>query len=148
VPLPSYGQPPSSLPPHHQKPSGRLRIALIGVVVFVVLGAVAGALLLLRPHPQPVLSVSSDYKVAATPAGARGTVLHVNGQQFSSNVAVTFLLDEIPVLGNGSAQSDANGIVRMDLTVTEGWGVGKHLLTARDANNFSTQAGVAVVIVP
>jgi len=118
------------------------------VVVFVVLGAVAGALLLLRPHPQPVLSVSSDYKVAATPAGARGTVLHVNGQQFSSNVAVTFLLDGIPVLGDGSAQSDANGIVRMDLTVTEGWGVGKHLLTARDANNFSTQAGVAVVIVP
>lgn len=151
---PSYGQPPatplpsSPLPPRQQKSGKGLRIALIGVVVCVVLGAVTGAFLLLQPHPQPVMSVSSDYKVAATPAGASGTVLHVSGQQFSSNAAVTFLLDGIPVPGNGSAQSDANGLVRMDLTVTDGWTVGKHLLTARDANNFTTQAGVAVVIVP
>ena len=152
---PSYGQPPtaaplpsSPLPPRQQKPGRGLIIALIAVVVCVVLGAVTGAFLLLQPHPQPVINVSSDYKVAATPAGASGTILHVSGQQFSSNAAVTFLLDGIPVPGNGSAQSDANGIVRMDLTVTEGWVVGKHLLTARDANNFTTQAGVAVVIVP
>jgi hypothetical protein len=93
------------------------------------------------------MSVSSDYKVAATPAAASGTVLHVSGQQFSSNTAVTFLLDGTPVPGNGNVQSDANGNIRGDLTVTEGWAVGKHLLTARDANNFTTQAGAAVVIV-
>jgi hypothetical protein len=61
---------------------------------------------------------------------------------------VTFQLDGTPAPGNGSAQSDANGNVRMDLTVTDGWVVGKHTLTGRDANSFTTKVGVVVVIVP
>lgn len=153
--LQSYG-PPSSVPPvpsyppqpPQQQTSTGLRIALIAGAVFVVLGLAAGAFLLLQPHPHPLISVSSAYKVGATPAGASGTVLHVSSQQFSSNTAVTLLLDGTPVPGARSVQSDANGNVKVDLTVTDGWGIGNHTLTARDANNYTTQTGVAVVVVP
>jgi FHA domain len=155
VAQPSYDQPAvvsppltSPLPPRKQQSGRGLKIALIGMVVFVVLGAITGAFFLLTPHLQPVMSVSSDYRVGATPAGSSGTIFHVSGQQFSSNAAVTFLLDGTPIPGNGSVQSDAHGNVRIDLTVTDGWVVGKHTLTGRDANNFTTKAGVVVVIVP
>jgi hypothetical protein len=45
-------------------------------------------------------------------------------------------------------QSDANGNIKTDLVVTEAWTVGKDTLTAKDAQNNVTKAGVNVIIVP
>jgi len=150
--IPAYGvappPPPTYTPPSSQKrPGGWLKIALIAVAALVVLaGAGFGAFLLTRP--QPVISITSGYKVDSTPAGATGTVFHVSGKQFSNNSTITFLLDGTPVSGERLGQSDANGNVKTDLTVTSDWAVGHHTLTAKDAENYVTKAGVAVVIVP
>jgi hypothetical protein len=43
-------------------------------------------------------------------------------------------------------QSDASGNVSADLTVTSAWTVGKHMLTAKDAGNYTTQSAVTVAI--
>lgn len=124
-------------------------IALIAVAALVVLAGVGtGAFLLLRPQPQPVISVTSDYKVGSTPAGALGTVFHVSGQKFSAYAQVLFLLDGTPVSSERIVESDANGNVRANLTVTDEWAVGNHVLTARDAENHITKVGTSVVIVP
>lgn len=135
-------------PVQQKKPGGGLRIVLIAVAALVVLGgAGVGAFLLLRPQPQPVVSVTSNYQVDSTPAGAIGTALHVSGQQFSNNSTITFLLDGAPISGERVVESDVNGKVRADLAVTKDWGVGKHTLTARDAGKHTTKVGVPVVIV-
>ena len=94
-----------------------------------------------------MISVTSDYKVGSTPAGATGTVFHVSGQQFSANSSVTFLLDGTPISSERIVESDANGNARTNLTVTGPWAVGDHTLTARDADNYVTKFGVAVIIV-
>ncbi len=44
--------------------------------------------------------------------------------------------------------SDADGNVRADLTITTAWAVGNHILTAKDANGYTTKVGMPVVIVP
>ena len=141
-------QPPYTPPVQQKKPGGGwLRIALIAVAALIVLGGIGtGAFLLTRP--QPVISVTSDYKVGSTPAGATGTVFHVSGQKFSANSNVTFLLDGTPVSSARIVESDANGNLKTNLTVTAEWAVGDHTLTAKDAGNYVTKAGVALVIVP
>jgi FHA domain len=151
--IPAYGapplQPPYTPPVQQKKPRGWLKIALIVVAALVVLGGVGiGAFLLLWPQPQPVISITSDYKVGSIPAGTTGTVFHVSGKQFSNNSTITFLLDGTPVSGGRLVQSDANGNGKTDLTVTSDWAVGHHTLTARDAENHVTKAGSVVVIVP
>lgn len=75
-------------------------------------------------------------------------MFHIRGQQFSNNSTVAFLLDGKPAPGNGDVQSDANGAINANLTVTKDWAEGRHLLTARDTNNAITQVVVAVMIVP
>ncbi len=141
-------QPPYTPTAQQKKPGGRWwKIALIAVAALLLLSGIGtGAYLLTRP--QPVISVTSDYKVGSTPAGATGTVFHVSGQKFSSNSNVTFLLDGTPVSSAPVVESDANGNVRTNLTVTAAWAVGDHTLTAKDAGNYVTKAGVALVIVP
>jgi hypothetical protein len=79
--------------------------------------------------------------------GANGTILHISGQKFSSHSAITFLLDGHVAPGNPGAQSDANGNVSADVTITDAWSLGTHTLTARDASNYSTKNGVSVTIV-
>jgi len=127
-----------------------MRILLVTLAVIVVLVGVGGAglaaYILTRPHP--VISVSSEYHVGSTPAGSLGTVFHVSGHQFSSNSVITFLLDDSRVLGDSRAASDADGAVKLDVTVTSAWAVGSHLLTARDANGNVTKGAVSVIVVP
>jgi hypothetical protein len=148
--VPSYvasiPQQPYTPPPAQKKPGARLLV--IAIVAIVILGVVGGSIAYFLTRPQPVISVTSNYKVGAVPAGSTSTTFHVSGQKFSGNSAITFLLDGTPVPGNSSVQSDANGNVKADLTVTSVWVVGNHTLTARDAGNYTTRDGVSVTIVP
>lgn len=157
-PPPYYGPMPDyTRPPDHHKTSSTPKVlggsavkwVIIVVITVVVLGAVgAGVAAYFLTRPQPVISVISDYKVGAMPAGSIGTVLHVSGQRFSGNSLITFLLDGVPAAGTKHAQSGANGTVQADLVITSAWSVGNHTLTARDASGYTTNNGMLVVIVP
>jgi hypothetical protein len=125
------------------------KVAIIVACIVVVLGAVSvGLLLYFLNLPQPVISLSSSYHVNRTPAGATGTTLHISGQKFSSSSTITFLLDNSPLPSNDSVQSDSSGNVSANLTITSDWSTGRHTITARDASNYITKSGVAVIIVP
>ncbi len=121
-------------------------IIVITTIVVVAAGGVAAAGYFLN-RPQPVISATSSYRVGNTIAGAVGSVLHISGQKFSSNSAITFLLDSNPAPGNPSAQSDSNGNFSANVPVTSGWSTGPHILTARDAGNNHTKNSVNVIIV-
>ncbi|MBV9228437.1 MAG: hypothetical protein JOZ18_03915, partial [Chloroflexi bacterium] len=99
-------------------------------------------------RPQPVMSVTSNYKVGTTQAGSTSTTLQVSGHKFSGNSAITFLLDGTPVPGNQPAHSDADGNVTTTLTITSAWSVGNHTLTAKDADDDTTKVGSPITIVP
>jgi len=125
-----------------------LKTILIVVAAVVVVGAggMAAAAYFLN-RPQPVISATSNYRVGNTLAGANGTVLHISGQKFSSNSAITFLLDSNPAPGNPGAQSDSNGNFSAYVPVTSAWSIGAHTLTARDAGNNATKNSLSVIIV-
>ncbi|HEY6540395.1 MAG TPA: hypothetical protein VIZ18_05635, partial [Ktedonobacteraceae bacterium] len=120
-------------------------IVVTAVAVVAAGGIVAAAHFL--AHPQPLISISSNYTVGNTPAGANGTVLHINGQKFSSTSAITFLLDGQVAPGNPGTRSDSNGNFSANITITSAWSAGTHTLTARDASNYSTKNSVSVTIV-
>jgi hypothetical protein len=148
VPTPPYVQPPyAPVPQPAPKPKNLQRILIIALVILVLVGGGVGTGIYLLTRPHPVISVISKYNVGSTPAGAIGTTLQISGQKFSSNSAITFLLDGKPVPGNVTVQSDANGNVNANLPITSGWTVGNHMLTARDAGNYITQSGVGLTIV-
>lgn len=119
---------------------------MVVAVAVVAAGGIAAAVHFLA-HPQPLISISSNYKVGNAPAGANGTILHISGQQFSSNSAITFLLDSAAAPGNPGTRSDSNGNFSADMTITSAWSVGTHTLTAKDASNDSTKNSVTVTIV-
>jgi hypothetical protein len=146
--LPSYPQQPYTPPPTQRKSGAGMRILIIAIVVIVILAGAGTGLVLFLNRPQPVINVTSNYKVGATPAGATATVFHVSGQKFSGNSTITFLLDGNAVSGSPSVHSDADGKVQADLTVTNDWSVGSHTLTAKDASSYTTNTGIAVTIVP
>jgi FHA domain len=146
--IPSYPQQPYTPPPVQKKSGAGMRILIIAIVVIVILAGAGTALAFFLNRPQPVIIVTSSYKVGATPAGATGTVFHVSGQKFSGNSAITFLLDGKPVPGSPSAHSDADGKVQADLMVNNDWSVGSHTLTAKDASNYTTNTGIAMTVVP
>lgn len=98
--------------------------------------------------PRPVIAVQSEYQQGGVPAGAATTSLHVSGKWFSYHSPITFLLDGRPAPGGQGAMSDAEGRVEADLTVSSDWGLGNHLLTARDAHGYATQTGKMLAIVP
>ncbi|WP_052890736.1 zinc ribbon domain-containing protein [Thermogemmatispora carboxidivorans] len=144
---PLYPIPPAG---RNQRPLRRPSLMLIGVVLVVVLvvGGVLVALNLLHVgQGQPQLRVSSAYHVGSLPAGATGTSLQVSGQQFASDSQVTFYLDGQPLPGV-NAKTDSNGALNVKLSVTSGWKLGQHTLTAADASSNRVQEGVTVVIVP
>lgn len=139
-----------STPPNKQKSGKALQIALGILVLVLLLGGGLLAYLLIRssaPLLQPTLMLTSDYHIGSTPAGAAGTMLHITGQQFAANSAITLLLDAQPAPGAQIAQSDASGAIRADLTISADWSTGDHILTARDDKGHTTQTGVTVVIV-
>lgn len=121
-------------------------IIVVAAVVVVAAGGIGAAAYFLN-RPQPVISATSNFKVGNTLAGANGTVLHISGQKFSSNSAISFLLDGNPAPGHPSAQSDSNGNFSANVPVTSAWSTGTHTLTARDAGNYSTKNSVTVIIV-
>jgi hypothetical protein len=130
------------------KAGGKMRIWLIVLIVVVVLGlAGGGTAIFLLTRLQPTISLTSNYKVGTTPAGSTSTILRITGHKFSGNSAITFLLDQKNAPGAANAQSDANGDVTANLTITDGWTVGNHTLTAKDAGGYTTQTGVAITIV-
>src|SRR6266699_5277532 len=145
APQPSY-TPPSA----QRKSSGRMRILLIVLAIILVLGVMGGAGIAAYQltRPQPVISVTSDYHVRSTPAGSIGTAFHVSGHKFSGTSVITLLLDGLSVSGTSRVASDASGNVKVDVTVTNGWAVGSHILTAKDADGNLTKVAASVIIVP
>lgn len=142
--------PPSYMPQAApKKPNQGLKILLIALAIIVVLGASGGGVAVyLLTRPQPVISVTSNYKVGTLPAGSTSTTFHVVGQKFSGTEAITFLLDGVRVPGSQLAHSDKDGSVTTDLTVDENWSEGNHTITARDADGYMTKIGSKVTIVP
>jgi len=116
------------------------------IVAVVVIASVASRILLVRPLP-PLISITSNYQVGNVLAGANGTTLHISGQKFSGNSAITILLDGDVAPGDPGTRSDSNGNFSTDVTITDAWSLGTHTLTAKDASNDSTQNSVSVTIV-
>ena len=121
-------------------------MVVVTTVVVVAAGGIGAAAYFLS-RPQPLISVTSTYKVGNALAGATGTILQISGQKFSSNSAITFLLDGQVAPGNPGTRSDANGNFRAEVTITDAWSVGTHTLTARDASNYRTKNSVRVTVV-
>ncbi len=130
------------------RPSHRGRtIALLVIILVVVLGG-AGGITYALTRPKPVIDVSSQYTSGSSLVGSTGTVFDIRGSQFSSNSTITFLLDGQQAPGDQTVISDANGsFVLKNLTVTGQWAIGKHTLTARDANGYETKVGQPILIV-
>ncbi len=123
---------------------------IVIVVAVVVLGSGSiGAALALHVFgpPHPVMNVTSSYKVYGRLVGASSTMLHVSGQDFATNSAITFLLDNKPIKVGPKVQSDGNGNIDIDLPITVAWSIGQHTVKARDANNDVTNSGTVVTIV-
>jgi len=126
--------------------SAKTTLLVVTAVVVVAAGGIAAAVHILA-RPQPLISITSNYQVDHTPAGTNGTILHISGQKFSSNSAITFLLDGHVAPGNAGTRSDSNGTFSANVTITDAWNVGTHTLTARDASNYSPKNSVRVTIV-
>jgi len=136
-------------PPEQKKMSNQLKILLIAAAVLIGLGVAGGGIFIYQvTRPQPLISVSSPYEPHMTPAGATGTDFRVSGHNFSRSSSITFLLDGKVVPGNPAAQSDKDGNVTATLNVTSDWPLGDHMLTALDANGYTTKDGAALKIVP
>lgn len=116
------------------------------VAAAVVLGATATGVYAFT-RPQPTIQVISDYHVNKTSAGAAATVFVIRGQQFSANSIITFLLDSRAVPGNQPRESDGDGTVEADLLVTDQWGLGQHILTAKDDHGYVTKQGIPILLV-
>lgn len=122
-------------------------IILVATAVVVVAAGVIVAAAHFIAHPPPSISITSSFTVGATPAGAPGTILHVSGQNFSSDTAITFLLDGHVAPGNAGTRSDSNGNFNTGITITSAWSSGTHTLTAKDTSNNSPQNGVSIAVV-
>jgi hypothetical protein len=127
---------------------------IITAIATVVLGA-SGAGVALAFHPfhlflsQPQMVITSVYNTQGPPIAADGTKLHVKGQQFAANSTITFLLNNIPLNETQKVQSDGNGNVTTDLTVTSAWKLGRDTLTAYDTtNSISTSATEIQIVQP
>jgi hypothetical protein len=170
-PMPPGGQPwgggpPSTMPwagpPAQQAPvtvagkgahalGGKLlasiQAKIIAAVLAVAVVGTAAAAAYVVTRPQPVIQLKSSYSVGNTPAGASSTSFTVSGQKFSSNALVTFLLDGRPVPDTQPTESDNQGNIEATLLVTDQWSVGRHTLTATDANGYTTRTGILLEIV-
>lgn len=124
-----------------------LKWTLLLLTTLVVVGAAGGALLYVLARPQPTIALHSLYHVGSILAGSPGTSLQFTGQHFTRNSTITFLLDNGDAPGAPRVSSDSQGSVNVALPITAAWPQGRHLLTARDADGNSPQAGVTIQIV-
>ncbi len=81
------------------------------------------------------------------PMRALSTTFQVTGHDFTSHLAITFLLDGMQAPGSQAVQSDSTGAVAASLTVTDAWSLGHHTLTAKDASGYLTNVGVPITVV-
>jgi len=144
----SPGVPPAYQPVTPAKKSNVKAVLITLLIILILAGGGGGTALYFATRPQPVISVTSKYAVGTTPAGASATSFTVIGHDFSGNSSVTFLLDGAPAPGGSSAQSDSNGNISAQFTLTDAWIVGTHTITAKDASGYLTKAGKAFVVVP
>jgi hypothetical protein len=97
--------------------------------------------------PAPVLTVESPYHVGAAQAISQAAAIGISGKRFTPNAPITLLLDGKPLPNAGTITSDGRG--RFERTLTPGWALGDHTLTAQDSQGYSTrQADALVVVVP
>lgn len=127
--------------------SGWLALGIIALAVATAVASGIMAYMLTRPHPQPAISVASAYTVGTNPAGSQGTMLHIRGQKFSSNSAITFLLDGRIAPDAPRVASDHNGNLSVNLPIPAAWSPGRHLLGARDAAHYSSKKGAVIEVV-
>jgi hypothetical protein len=127
--------------------TGKSSLLLVSLLVLALIIATGGGAFYILTHPRPTLSLNSSYMVGQTPAGATGTELHISGQDFSRQTAITFLLDGKPAPGAPEAISDMSGKINVILLVTPTWPVGKHTLSARDDRYNFNQINIPLEIV-
>ncbi len=144
--LPPWGAGIAPTPP--QKKRGHTRLLLVLLVLLVLAGSgVGGTLYYLATRPKPVIAVTSQYVQGSTLVGALSTTFQVTGHDFTSHLAITFLLDGRQAPGSQAVQSDSTGAVAASLTVTDAWSLGHHTLTAKDASGYLTNVGVPITVV-
>jgi hypothetical protein len=143
------GMPPASPPPAPVKKHGGAKIAIIIVILLLVLGGGGGAFYAyyVAHLPRPVINMTGQYRVGTVLAGATDTKFLLTGHDFSASSTIIFLLDGAPAPGSIPAQSASDGSVTATLTVTAGWSIGSHTVTAKDATGYVTKAGVPIAIV-
>ncbi|HET8844592.1 MAG TPA: FHA domain-containing protein [Ktedonobacteraceae bacterium] len=129
-------------------PKKRRPAALVIVLILVLLlgGSVTGLFVYLS-RPQPVITLTSNYKVGATSIGASSTSFEVVGHRFSGTSTITFLLDGSAAPGSPAAYSDSNGNLTTVLKVANKWPLGDHILKARDASGYITAKGIGIKVV-
>ncbi len=124
-----------------------LWIAIALVALLVVCGGGGALAFTLLSTKHPTIKVTSSF-AGSSLGGPPDTVLHITGQQFASNSAVTILLDGARAPGSSLVQSDGNGAIAADVTITDDWTFATHTLKARDARGNETEQGVAITVVP
>lgn len=132
---------------------GRAKKWVVVLLLATVVVAVAGGggtlayMMLTFTPPQPVVSIASNYTMGNTPVGSNGTTLHLKGQKFTDHSAITLLLDGRAAPDAPPVVSDQNGNVSADLPITAAWPLGRHTLTARDADHYASKTGVVIEVV-
>jgi hypothetical protein len=123
-------------------------LALVALSVGIIAAIIGtGVFVYAATRPNPVLTLTSAYHVNGIPAGASSTTFSVHGQHFSSNEAITFILDGQQLFGIAPVESDGNGAFTVALPIGKDWTLGKHILTASDADHYLTKQDVQVLIV-
>lgn len=133
--------------PKKQKKRGFLLPTILICVLVVGMGS-AGYLWYRSTRPNPVLTmVSSPYHQGTLVVGATTITFLVTGSHFTSNAAVSFLLDSASAPGGALVESDSTGAIRATLTVTSAWRPGRHVLLAKDSAGYETKVGWPMMIV-
>lgn len=146
IPPDSAVAPPESvsIPP---KRKINMKLLLIALAVVVVLSTGGGlAYLLTRPHP--AISVRSETASGSPLTGSPDAILHISGHDFTANSTIVFLLDGKAAPDAHNAQSDANGMMKADIAITDNWTFATHVLTAKDASGYATKEGVPIKVIP
>jgi hypothetical protein len=122
---------------------------LIAAILLVLLigGSATSYYIYLITRPKPVISIDSVYKVNALPTGSTDVDFTFKGSDFTKNSPIMILMDGYPLPGQPHVVSDKDGKVEATLTAKEEWVTGKHTLTAKDGDGYTTAKGVAINIV-
>lgn len=138
-----------SYPPQPPRTRNTKKIALLIVGNLIVIAALIGtiAFVYAATRPNPTIAVTSVYHLNELPAGASSTTLSVRGLHFSGNEAINFFLDGGQVFNLPPLESDGSGAFTFTLPIGKDWTIGKHVLTASDADHYLTKQGSAIEVV-